>query len=51
MGAILLFIILGMCCGYGDDDRKRGRRKSYSERRRRDAWLDQAWFHDHGQNL
>lgn len=52
MGFMFLLMIFAATFNSGEGRQKKGsRRESYTRRRHREAWLDQAWFHDHGQTI
>lgn len=49
----LIIFMMILCALFDDHDNKprKKTRKSYRKYKKDDSWLDNAWFHDHGQSI
>lgn len=48
----LIIFMMILCALFDDHDKKPSKpRKSYRKYKKDNSWLDNAWFHDHGQHI
>ena len=49
--SLIIFMMI-LCALFDDHDKKPSKsRKSYRKYKKDNSWLDNAWFHDHGQHI
>ena len=49
--SLIIFMMI-LCALFDDHDKKPSRKKkSYRRYKKDNSWLDNAWFHDHGQHI